>query len=171
MDYVRIGIIAKPQGIRGEVKITPLTDDISRFEGLKEAFIEDNGKYSHYNVKGTRLSEGCAFLFLETVYTRDEAEVLRNKYICVDRAHAITPPKGQYFIFDIIGCDVVTKQGASLGKVSEVMQPGANDVYVVQGEKEILIPAVKAFVLDIDIEKKLITVDGSMLEEVVVYED
>ncbi len=172
MDYIRIGIVAKPQGIRGEIKVNNLSDTLERFLELEYVFVEDKGNYIRYNVKGTRLGDECAFLFLEKIYDRDAAEALRNKYICVDREHAIKLPEGRYFIFDLIGCTVKTDEGAVLGKVEEVMQPGANDVYVVKnGKDEILIPAVKSFVLDIDIEKKLITVKGDMLQEVAVYED
>lgn len=172
MDYIRIGIVAKPQGIRGEIKVNNLSDYLERFLELEYIFVEDKGNYIRYNVKGTRLGDECAFLFLEKIYDRDAAEALRNKYICVDREHAIKLPEGRYFIFDLIGCTVITDDGKELGKVDEVMQPGANDVYVVKNDKdEILIPAVKSFVLDIDIEKKLITVKGDMLQEVAVYED
>ncbi len=172
MDYVRIGLVAKPQGIRGEIKVNSLSDRLERFLELKYVFVEDKGKYLKYNVKGTRLGDGCAFLFLEKIYTRDEAEALRNKYICVDRQNAIKLPEGRYFIFDLIGCNVVTDTGEELGKLTEVMQPGANDVYVVQGKNgEVLIPVVDSFVLDVNIDKKLITVKGDMLQEVAVYED
>ena len=164
--------MAKPQGIRGEIKVNNLSDELERFLDLEYIFVEEKGGYEKYNVKGTRLGDGCAFLFLEKIYDRDAAEKLRNKYICVDREHAIELPEGRYFIFDLEGCDVVTDKGNRLGKVYEVMQPGANDVYVVKnGNEEILIPAVKSFVLDIDIEKKLITVKEDMLQEVAVYED
>jgi 16S rRNA processing protein RimM len=172
MDYIRIGLVLKPQGIRGEIKISCLSDRLDRFLELDHVFVEDKGKYTRYNVKGARLSDECAFLFLERIYDRDAAEALRNKYICVDREHAIKLPEGRYFIFDLEGCTVVTDTGVTLGVLDEVMQPGANDVYVVKnGKDEILIPAVKSFVLNIDIEKKLITVKGDMLQEVAVYED
>ena len=172
MDYIRIGIVAKPQGIRGEIKVNNLSDTLERFLDLEYIFVEDKGNYTRYNVKGTRLGDECAFLFLEKIYDRDAADALRNKYICVDRQNAIKLPEGRYFIFDLEGCNVVTDEGVILGKVTEVMQPGANDVYVVKnGKNEILIPAVKSFVMDIDIDKKLITVKGDMLQEVAVYEN
>ncbi len=172
MNFVRIGIVAKPQGIRGEIKINSLTERLERFLDLKEIYLEDKGQYFHYNVKGTRLAGECAFLFLEKIYSRDDAEKLRGKYVCVERANAIELPDGRYFIFDIIGCDCVTKKGESLGKITDVLQPGANDVYVVKGKNgEILIPAVKSFVLDINVESKKVTVNEEMLEEVAVYED
>ena len=172
MDFVRIGIIAKPQGIRGEVKINCLTERLERFLDLKEIYLEDKGEYLHFNVKGTRLAGECAFLFLEKIYSRTDAELIRGKYVCVKREDAIELPEGRYFIFDIIGCDCVTQEGKTLGKIVDVLQPGANDVYVVKAPKgEILIPAVKAFVLDIDVKQKKVTVNEKMLEEVAVYED
>ena len=172
MDYIRIGMVSKPRGIRGEVKVIPLTDDIKRFSDLEYVFVEDGKSYRRLNVKGTRFGDGCAFLFLETVYTCDEAEKLRGKYICVDREHAVKLPEDRYFIFDLEGCRVVTDEGKELGEITEVMQPGANDVYVVSdGKNEVLIPAVKSFVLDVDIEHKTVTVKESMLQEVAVYED
>lgn len=167
MEFVRIGIVAKPQGIRGEVKINSLSDRLERFLDLKEVYIEDKGNYTLYAVKGTRLSGECAFLFLEKIYSRDEAEKIRNKYVCVRREDAISLEEGRYFIFDIVGCKCVTEDGKVLGTVTEVLQPGANDVYCVKGDSgEILVPAVKSFVLDIDIENKRILVDGKMLVEV-----
>ena len=172
MEYIRIGLVTKPQGIRGEIKVNCLSDSLERFLELEYVFVEDRGNYTRYNVKGTRLGDECAFLFLEKIYDRDAAERLRNKYICVDREHAIKLPEGRYFIFDLVGCRVVTDAGVELGILDEVLQPGANDVYVVKkGNDEVLIPAVKSFVLDIDIENKLITVKGDMLQEVAVYED
>ncbi len=172
MDFVRIGIIAKPQGIRGEVKINSLTERLERFLDLKEIYLEDKGEYLHFNVKGTRLAGECAFLFLEKIYSRTDAELIRGKYVCVKREDAIELPEGRYFIFDIIGCDCVTQEGKTLGKIVDVLQPGANDVYVVKAPKgEILIPAVKAFILDIDVKQKKVTVNEKMLEEVAVYED
>ncbi len=172
MDYIRIGMVAKPQGIRGEIKVTSLSDRLERFLDLQYVFVEEKGTYAKYNVKGSRLGDACAFLFLEKIYTRDEAEALRGKYLCVDREHAIQLPEGRYFIFDLIGCRVITDTGNDLGIITEVLQPGANDVYVVQGNgQEILIPAVKSFVLNIDIQSKMITVNEAMLQEVAVYED
>lgn len=172
MDYVRIGTVAKPQGIRGELKINSLSDSLDRFLQLKYVFVENGSTYSRFNVKGARLGDDCAFLFLEKIYTRDEAEMLRGKYICVDRENAIKLPEGRYFIFDIIGCKCITDTGEILGTVTEVMQPGANDVYVVSSQnKEVLVPAVKGFILNINIENKIITVKGDMLKEVAVYED
>ena len=172
MEYVRIGLIAKPQGIRGEIKVNCLSDRLDRFLELEDVFVEDKGVFTPYRVKGARLGQDCAFLFLEKIYTRDEAEALRGRYLCVDRAHAIKLPEGRYFIFDLIGCSVVTDKGATLGQVTEVLQPGANDVYVVSdGEKEVLIPVVDGIVLSVDIEAKRIIVSGDRLEEVVVSED
>lgn len=173
MDYIRIGLVAKPQGIRGEIKVLSLSDSLERFLDLEYVFVEEKGEYIRYNVKGARLGDECAFLLLEKIYTRDEAEAVRGKYLCVDREHAIKLPEGRYFIFDLIGCRVLTDTGRLLGHITEVLQPGANDVYVVENEarEEVLIPAVKSFVLDVNIQEKIVTVKEDMLQEVAVYED
>ena len=173
MEYIRIGIAAKPQGIRGEIKVLSLSDSLERFLDLKYVFVEEKNTYLKYNVKGARLGDDCAFLLLEKIYTRDEAELIRGKYLCVDREHAIKLPEGRYFIFDLIGCCVVTDTGHALGRITEVLQPGANDVYVVKNDmqEELLIPAVKSFVLDVNIHKKTVTVQEDMLQEVAVYEN
>jgi len=171
MDYIKIGLISKPQGIKGELKIFPMTDDINRFLNLKEVYLEKGTEYIKYGVKGARVGSDAAYLFLEHIYDRTAAEGLRGQSLYVERRDAIILPKGKYFIFDIVGCEVFTKAGIKLGVVTEVMQPGANDVYVVKGETEILLPAVKAFIADVDIPHKKITVNGEMLEEVSVDED
>ena len=173
MEYIRIGIASKPQGIRGEIKVQSLSDSLERFLDLEYVFVEEKNAYIRYNVKGARLGDDCAFLLLEKIYTRDEAETLRGKYLCVDREHAVKLPEGRYFIFDLIDCRVVTDTGHVLGEIAEVMQPGANDVYVVKNDaqEEILIPAVKSFVLDVNIREKTVTVKEDMLQEVAVYEN
>lgn len=172
MDYVRIGLVAKPQGIRGEIKVNNLSDQPERFLKLDHVFAENRGQYTRYGVKGARLGDGCAFLFLERIYTRDEAETLRGQYLCVERENAITLPEGRYFIFDLEGCEVLTEKGRHLGRLTEVLQPGANDVYVVSdGENEILVPAVKSFVLSVDIPSKTVVVSSKILEEVEIRED
>lgn len=172
MDYVRIGLVAKPQGIRGEIKVNNLSDRLDRFLDLDHVFAEDRGHYTEYKVKGARLGDGCAFLFLEHIYSRDEAETLRGQYVCVERENAIELPEGRYFIFDLEGCEVFTEQGQNIGRLTEVLQPGANDVYVVSdGKNEVLVPAVKSFVLSVDIANKKIVVSSKILEEVEIRED
>lgn len=165
MDYLKIGLILKPQGIRGEVKVLPLTDDPNRFIGLKNAFISEDKR--PVKIMEARISKDSVYLFLEKVYDRNSAEGLRGQYLYIDREHAVKLPEGRYFIADLIGCAVVNLDGEELGVLEDVMQPGANDVYIVKRPdgSELLIPVVEAFVKDINIQEKKIIVDASMLVE------
>ena len=165
MEYLKIGLILKPQGIRGEIKVLPLTDDPQRFIGLKQAFLSEEKK--PVRIMGARVGKDAVYLFLEKIYDRTAAESVRGQFIYIDREHAVKLPEGRYFIADLIGCEAVDLNGNRLGILKEVLQPGANDVYIVQRPdgSELLIPVVDAFIKDIDIKSRKITVDASMLQE------
>lgn len=165
MEYLKIGLILKPQGIRGEIKVLPLTDDPHRFIGLKQAFLSEEKK--PVRIMGARVGKDAVYLFLEKIYDRTAAESVRGQFIYIDREHAVKLPEGRYFIADLIGCEAVDLNGIRLGILKEVLQPGANDVYIVQRPdgSELLIPVVDAFIKDIDIKSRKITVDASMLQE------
>lgn len=165
MEYLKIGLILKPQGIRGEIKVLPLTDDPHRFIGLKQAFLSEEKK--PVRIMGARVGKDAVYLFLEKIYDRTAAESVRGQFIYIDREHAVKLPEGRYFIADLIGCEAVDLNGNRLVILKEVLQPGANDVYIVQRPdgSELLIPVVDAFIKDIDIKSRKITVDASMLQE------
>ncbi|MBR0135205.1 MAG: 16S rRNA processing protein RimM, partial [Clostridia bacterium] len=99
------------------------------------------------------------------------AEKLRDLYLCVDREHAVKLPKGVYFISDIIGCEVKSDAGESLGKVVDVLETNANDVYVIEGAKRLLVPALKKLLVKVDVENKSIVFDSVVLSEVGLFED
>ena len=162
-EYLCVGTIVKPQGIRGEVKVTPLTDDPARFYDLTEAFFEEEGRFTPVKVEGARVQDTNVFLTLEGVKDRNEAEQLRGRELFVHRSKAVRLPEGRYFICDLIGLPVTDEKGASVGKLMEVLQPGANDVYVIGGEREYLVPVIPEAVLDLDPDRG-ITVASSFLE-------
>lgn len=118
-------------------------------------------------IMGARVGKDAVYLFLEKIYDRTAAESVRGQFIYIDREHAVKLPEGRYFIADLIGCEAVDLNGNRLGILKEVLQPGANDVYIVQRPdgSELLIPVVDAFIKDIDIKSRKITVDASMLQE------
>ena len=99
------------------------------------------------------------------------AEGLRNLYVCVDRAHAVKLPPGRYFVADMIGCRVEDSQGKPLGVLQEVLETGANDVYVIQGDRQLLVPALKKLLTLVDVAHKRIVLDASVLEEVGLFAD
>ncbi len=173
MDYFRIGLILRPHGVKGELKLLPLTDDITRFKRLSEAFIEaSEGCYRSVKVLGTKLAaENSVIVQLEGVNTMDDAEKYRNRYLCVDRDHAVRLPEGAYFVRDIIGCRVVSTDGSALGTAEDVYETTANDVYVVRGEKKLSVPAIKKLLASVDVENRLIVFDADVLSEVGLFED
>ncbi|MBR5947485.1 MAG: 16S rRNA processing protein RimM, partial [Clostridia bacterium] len=150
-----------------------LTDDPSRFKKLKEAFIEiSDGNYEQVNVLSAKSAgENSAIAKIDGVDTVEKAEALRNKYLCVDRAHAVKLPEGTYFVRDIIGCRVVSSDGTELGFVEDVYETNANDVYVVRGKQKLSVPALKKLLDSVDVENKLIVFNTEVLSEVGLFED
>lgn len=173
MDYFRIGLILRPHGVHGEVKLLPLTEDPSRFKKLKDAFIEvAEGRYEAVIVLSAKANaENSAIAKIEGVDSVEQAEALRNKYLCVDRAHAVKLPEGTYFVRDIIGCRVVSSDGEELGRVEDVYETNANDVYVVRGKQKLSVPALKKLLDNVDVENKLIVFNAEVLSEVGLFED
>ncbi|MBO4384088.1 MAG: 16S rRNA processing protein RimM [Clostridia bacterium] len=171
MDRFRIARILKPHGIKGEVKVYPLTDNVSRFKSLSEAFIERNGQYDPIRVDGAKFVSDAAVLHIVGYDTPEQAEKLRGLYLCVDRAHAVKLPEGTYFVEDIIGCRVVSTDGTELGRVTEVLETNANDVYVIEGERRLLVPALKKLLEKVDVGASLIVLNARVLSEVGLFED
>ena len=157
-DYFRIGVITKPHGLKGEMRVFPLTEDAHRFRALKSVFVERNSIRTEMSVKGVRFQKNMVLLSLEGVDTVEAAQTFVNAVLYVDREHAIPLEAGEYYVPDLIGMDVVSEDGTPVGKLTDVLSTGANDVYVVIGETEHLIPAVKEYIRSVDPEKGTMTV-------------
>lgn len=146
--FLTIGEITKPHGVKGEVKVFPLTDDINRFKKLKRVFIE--GK--EVKVLYVTVGSDRAIMRLEGCESMDDAEKLRKKTLEVPREEAVKLEEDAYFIEDLKDCVVFDLDGVELGPVAEVIQTGANDVYWIKKPKELLIPAIKDVVTKVDVE-------------------
>ncbi|MBR4635657.1 MAG: 16S rRNA processing protein RimM [Clostridia bacterium] len=173
MDYFRIGIFLRPHGVKGELKLLPLTDDLSRFRKLSDAYIEAcEGCYRKAKVISARVAnDNSVIILLDGITTMDQAERFRDKYLCVDREHAVKPPEGSWFIKDVVGCRVVSSTGEELGVVEDVYETTANDVYVVRGEHKLSVPALKKLLDRVDVENRLIVFNSEVLSEVGFFED
>lgn len=171
MDYFRIGEIVRPHGVKGALKLKPMTDDVVRFQKLNEAFLEKDGEYIPVRAAHISVQPDAVFLSVSCCESREEAEKLRGTFICVDRAHAAELPPDRWYIRDIIGCEVSDSEGVCYGRVSDVMETGANDVYCIQGDKTLMIPALKKLLLEVDVENKHILLDAAVLKEVGLFED
>lgn len=170
-EYFELGRILKPQGIRGEVKLDAFTDDLSRFDVLTFVYQKNNDTYERIDVESTRIDGRFAYLKLRGLDSRDDAEKLRGRILYVDRAHAAKLPKGAFYIQDLLGCKLEDTDGNILGILSDILQNGAADVYVIKAETgTFMFPSVKHVVLKRDIKKGVITVDSKRLAEVAVYD-
>lgn len=160
LEYLSIGQIINTHGLRGAVKVYPLTDDISRFEKLKEVYVEENDGIVKYKVESVKFLSSTVSVKLKGIDSEEAANKLRGSYIKVDRKSAVKLPKDTYFICDLIDLEVYDEKGLLLGTVKDVLQTGSNDVYVIQSSgKDILIPALKDIVKKIDLENKKILVE------------
>lgn len=170
MQYTAIGKIINTHGIKGELKIYPLTDDTARFDSLSEAYIgEDKFKV---NVVGVKYNKDMPILRFSEFNNINEVLKFKEAYLYVDHENLVDLPENRYFIFDLIDCKVENMQGAYIGIVKDVIENPTNDVYVIHNkDREFMVPAVKEFVKDIDIENKLIRIDPieGMIEWFLIY--
>ena len=162
-EYLIIGKIVKPFGIKGEVKVFPITDSISRFKKLRYVYLRKGSSVDRYDVDQTRPANEYVLLKLNGLDSRTDADKLRGEYIYVDRENAVQLEDSTYYYYDLLHCKVVTTEGEQLGTVYDIQNAGSCDVYFVRtnnkNENEILIPAVSQVVKNIDIKNKEITVD------------
>ena len=171
-EYLMIGEITKPQGVRGEVKVRPCTCDPDRFEGLQTVYIEKNGGYAPMGITVNRLGTDAVFMNVSGISDRDAAEKLRGTKLYIDRAHAVALDEDTTFIADLYGLKGIVDDGRDLGKIVDVMQPGGNDVYVFKGPLgEVLVPALKSVVQKVDLEAGEMRLDGKRLDEVAVFDE
>lgn len=171
-QYLMIGEITKPQGVRGEVKVRPCTCDPERFEGLETVYIEKDGGYVPLSIRVNRLGTDAVFMNVEGVGDRDGAEKLRGTLLYIDRAHAVALDGDTNFIADLCGLRGAVDDGRDLGRLTDVLQPGGNDVYVFKGPLgEVLVPALKSVVLSVDLQAGEMRLDGKRLDEVAVFDE
>ena len=151
------------------LKIKPFTDDITRFEDLEFVYIQKGQELIEKNIEEVKYVKNMVLLKLEGIDNIDEAEKYRNLYIKINKKDIGDIPEDSYLIVDMLKCNVYTDEDKLLGKMVDVLTTGSNDVYVVKTEsgKEILLPAIKEVVKDINIQNKKIIVklmDGLIWE-------
>ena len=168
--FLMIGQIVKPQGVRGEIKVLPMTDDPERYLDLEYVFLDEKGE-QQLEVTGARIREGFAYITLDVITDRDQVERMRNMFHYIDRANAAPLPEGRYYVADLIGMQVSDDKGNELGKLVDVMQAGGNDVYEVKGKRVFRFPAIKKVLKNVDIEEEKLTLDSEVLSQIAVYDD
>ena len=157
---LEIGQIINTFGIKGEVKVFPLTDDIKRFDDLETVYVKTKKESQLYNIESIKYHKNFVLIKFKEINTVEQAETLRNSYLEVDREQAIPLNEGEYFIADLIGLEVYSDEGKLIGKVDDIYNTGANDIYVVKDDlgKQTLLPGIKDVIKNVDLEKGQIIV-------------
>ena len=155
-ELITIGRIVAPHGVRGDLRILPDTDRPSIYKKLKS--IRLGGRT--YGLLSARPHKNVYIVHLEGVDDRNTAETLVNQIVQVPLSALPERPEGSIYYFELVGMTVVTEEGDNVGTIKEVLKTGANDVYVVEnGEgQEILLPAIRECILDVDVEKNVMTI-------------
>lgn len=168
-DLIAVGEIVKCQGIKGEVKVLPFTDDPRRFAELKRVFLKSLSGVRELQVEGYRPFRQFVLVKFKGIDDLNAAEALGRGLLCIPRDERPKLPPGRYYLDEIEGLSVFTTAGEWLGRIEQVIQTGANDVYLVRNRdrKEVLIPALKTVVREIDLgqSKMLVDLPEGLLDE------
>ena len=157
---LEIGQIVNTFGIKGEVKVKPFTDDIKRFDKLKKVNIEQKNSKKEYEIENIKYHKDMVILKLKGIDQIEQAELLRNSYLKIDRNEEEPLEENTYYIVDLLGLSVYTEEGILLGILDDIYNTGSNDIYVVKESlgKQTLLPAIQDVMKKIDIENQKIIV-------------
>ncbi|MFQ7475848.1 ribosome maturation factor RimM [Anaerotignum sp.] len=160
-QYFEIGKITGSHGIRGTMRVFPTTEDPSRFERLKEIIVEIRGKRETFHIQKVAFHKQFVLLTVKEIIDINVAELYKNGRILIPDAMAIPLGEDEYYNRDLYGLKVVTEEGEELGEITEIFPTGSNDVYVVKKDgkgKELLLPAIKDCIKNVDLENGVMTV-------------
>ncbi len=154
-EYFEIGKIVNTQGVRGDVRVVPMTDDIKRFEKLKEVEVVSRKKTEILTIEKVWYNKKFVIIKFEEIPDMTEGEKYKNSIIRVPRSEGIKLNTDEYYMRDIYGLEVF-EESEKIGVIKDIIFTGANDVYVIERTdgSELLIPAIKDCILDVDIENK-----------------
>lgn len=160
-ELVVIGKVVRPHGIKGWIKVFPLTDDPIRFRLLKDIWLQDrNDNVRVFGIEERSVKKQHVLLKLQGIDGRDQVDRIKDNHIVIQRKDCLSLDKGSYYIFDLLGAKVFTTDGKPVGVLEDVLDYPANDVYVVKnGDEEILIPAVSQIIKSVDIVSSRIEID------------
>lgn len=163
-DYLLLGKIIRPHGIRGEVRMTLMTDFPERLNQMETVYLSRDPQAPQpaaWKIESVRFHQGYALIKFKDIADRSQAELLREQLVMIDIASAVPLEEGEYYLFQLLEMTVQTQDGLILGTVVDVMETGANDVYVLKSPQfgEVLFPAHSQTVIDIDIKTGIITVN------------
>ncbi|MBR5388224.1 MAG: 16S rRNA processing protein RimM [Clostridia bacterium] len=167
-EKLRIGLIVKPHGVRGEVKVYPLTDEPQKFSRLKKATVD--GK--EFALNSVKVGTDAVYVSFCGVPDRNAAELLRGKYVEMDRADDDPAEEFSYYVSDIVGSTVILDNGETVGKVTDVTS-AKTDIFTVVTEngKTVRFPFLKSLIISFDEKEKVLKLFAARFKEVAFYED
>lgn len=168
-ELLQVGVVTQTHGIRGEVKVFPTTDDAGRFRDLKKVFLDTGREKLPLEIQGVKFFKQFVIVKFKGLDTINEVERFRRCPLLVPREDAVPLEEDEYYIADMIGMRVETEDGKAFGTLKDVMETGANDVYVIDSisHGEVLVPAIKECIRKVDVAEGKMTVhlmDGLVQE-------
>ena len=154
-DFLQVGVITSTHGVRGEVKVFPTTDDPARFKKLKQVILDDGKQKIDLEIASVKFFKNMVILKFKGIDNINDVEQYRRAQILVTRENAVPLAENEYFIADLIGLAAKSDEGEDLGIIEDVLQTGANDVYVIRTpqKEEILVPAIKECIINVNLEQ------------------
>ena len=155
-QLLQVWVITQTHGVRGEVKVFPTTDDAARFKKLKHVMLDTGKETLPLEIESVKFFKQFVILKFKGFDNINDIERYKRCPLLIERENAVPLEEGEYFIADMIGMKVITDEGENFGILKDVMETGANDVYVIEhpSEGEVLVPAIKECILDVDIENR-----------------
>ncbi|MBO5657542.1 MAG: 16S rRNA processing protein RimM [Agathobacter sp.] len=159
-QYFRVGVITSTHGVRGEVKVYPTTDDPQRFKKLKKVILDTGKQQLDMEIASVKFFKNMVILKFKGIDNINDVEKYKQADLLVHRDQAVPLKEGEYFIADLIGLKGTTDEGEDIGTLSDVIQTGANDVYVftMENGKELLVPKIPVCIKEVDVAKGTILV-------------
>ena len=155
-EFLEIGQIVNTFGIKGMVKVKPFTDDITRYDYLEKVYVKANKIRKEYIIEEVKYHKDMVLIKFKGIDKLEEAELLRNLYLEVNRSEEPDLDEGTYYIVDLLGLDVYSDEGNLLGKIDDIYNNGSSDIYVIKDElgKQLLLPAISDVIKDINLQDK-----------------
>ena len=159
-EYLQVGIVTTTHGVGGEVKVFPTTDDPKRFKRLKEVLLDTGKEHRRLEIEHVKFFKQFVILKFKGLDSINDVERFRQQPLLVTRENAVRLGQDEYFIADLEGLQVRDEDGTPIGVLKSVMETGANDVYVIEltDGRELLLPAIKQCVLEVDVESGFIRI-------------
>lgn len=159
-DLLKVGVITTTHGVRGEVKVFPTTDEAERFLELDYVLLDTGRELRKLEIQNVKFFKNLAILKFKGIDNINDIEMYRGRDLWIPREEGQELEEGEYYVADLIGMNVLLEDGTVFGTLKDVMETGANDVYVIDTKDrgEVLLPAIRECILDVNVEESTMTV-------------